>query len=342
MPRGSCLIANEPDGLREKLIEGRVQGKSWKEIGEEHGTGSPGATRAAFKRLTGSEDFKTKGPAIRTIVDGLKDGQTKVIGEAVRTVKVGRAIPKPEPPKVSPGRTGAKPRGTRNVSDVWKEVRSKGKMTYPKNLAKEMLDEVLDIPEMGIADKLEVIVRPGKSATIRGDFHAVQRVIRGNPNRGNAPATFLHEFGHYLDNVGFGYDVNGSRRITLSGARFATEELQRVPEQIAVALNDVMEAIEDSFEMRYNRANLRGTRLHYVTSRREEFARAFNQYITDTVANHMGSVPEGVDGVRMVARIQHNYILEDARSKYQWRDENFGAIRSAFDNLFRELGWLRE
>jgi hypothetical protein len=59
--------ANE---IRERLIQYRVEGKSWAEIAKLEDLGNPGAARRAFTKYTGLKDYKTKGPEIRRMAEG--------------------------------------------------------------------------------------------------------------------------------------------------------------------------------------------------------------------------------------------------------------------------------
>lgn len=80
MSLGACTVVSEPPALKDAILQARIQGKSWKEIGEQFNIGSPAQARAAFKKLTGITDFKIKGQALQTIVNqGLLDDLKKAI-----------------------------------------------------------------------------------------------------------------------------------------------------------------------------------------------------------------------------------------------------------------------
>lgn len=66
---GACTLSNEAPEMKDALLQARIDGKSWKQIGEEFGFGSPGAARTAFKKITGIQDFKIKGKALKKLVD---------------------------------------------------------------------------------------------------------------------------------------------------------------------------------------------------------------------------------------------------------------------------------
>lgn len=88
---GACLIANEPEGLANKMLERRIAGVSWKEIADEFGLGSPSTARKQFTKLTGITDYKAKGDALKQIaskLNGLQEGQVKAASAAIKEVKV--------------------------------------------------------------------------------------------------------------------------------------------------------------------------------------------------------------------------------------------------------------
>jgi len=190
---------------------------------------------------------------------------------------------------------------------------------------------------------VRVIRRPGSGGTVRGDYHPNTRDIRGNPHQINAPSTFIHEFGHFIDNHAFGFDTAGAidRNAYSVTSRWVSERVGRLPDRVANALQDVMDALDDTQAMHNNRRNLAGARRKYVTSRREQFARAFNQYITDKVSRRSSYLSPD-HPVKTLAINQHNHVRIDALNSYQWDDSDFGPMVKLFDNLFREVGWLRE
>jgi hypothetical protein len=86
---GACLLANEPEGLGNKMIQRRIEGKSWKEIADEFQLGSPSTARAQFKKLTGISDFKSKGHALKQLLESGQDfaeASTKSAAKAVKKV----------------------------------------------------------------------------------------------------------------------------------------------------------------------------------------------------------------------------------------------------------------
>lgn len=77
MSIGSCLVANDPSGLAEAMIEARVQNKSWKDIAAEFSLPNPSAARKAFTKYTGITDYKLKRPTDLKKVDRSKKDRPK-------------------------------------------------------------------------------------------------------------------------------------------------------------------------------------------------------------------------------------------------------------------------
>lgn len=93
---GACLVSNDLPGLGKQIIDMRVQGRSWKDIGDDLGLGSPSTARKTFTKITGISDYKTKGQAIRSIakqIGFLDDAGEVAANFAVKSVQA--AIKKP-------------------------------------------------------------------------------------------------------------------------------------------------------------------------------------------------------------------------------------------------------
>jgi hypothetical protein len=69
---GACLLGNDIPftGLAKDIFNARVNGKSWKEIGDEFDLGSPSAARKQFTKLTGITDYKVKGQELLNLAKG--------------------------------------------------------------------------------------------------------------------------------------------------------------------------------------------------------------------------------------------------------------------------------
>lgn len=99
MSMGASLIANEPDGLAKALIDARVKGKSWKQIADEFGYANPSAVRSAFKKATGIDNFKVKGPAVKDLFNAAKGvpnaGKVEDLAQAAaKAINIDPATPK--------------------------------------------------------------------------------------------------------------------------------------------------------------------------------------------------------------------------------------------------------
>lgn len=113
MSLGACVVANEPASLKDAILQARIDGKSWTQIATDFNLGSPSAARSTFKKLTGIQDFKIKGQALKKIVDdGMVDDLKK-------------AVPK-KPPKapggVAPANTAAATTGAQGVGQAAPKV----------------------------------------------------------------------------------------------------------------------------------------------------------------------------------------------------------------------------
>lgn len=117
---GACLIANDDipfNGLALDIFNRRVDGKSWKEIADEFGLGSPGKARTTFTKLTGITDYKIKGQDLINLAKGGVDPKlTMPIVEkqaakaAAKSKKIDTDIdagktPEPDPEPPAPSKT---------------------------------------------------------------------------------------------------------------------------------------------------------------------------------------------------------------------------------------------
>lgn len=133
-------------------------------------------------------------------------------------------------------------------------------------------------------------------------------------------ATFLHELGHYIDHA----MIPGDRGDPLTPLAFASE---------AGNLDEVLGAINASAaagrlrriraENQHNPAALE--LLDYLERPREQFARAYSQWILAR-----GGHDDALDALRD-GKVGHE----------QWDDADFAPIAAALQRLFERLGWLR-
>ncbi|MPM55537.1 hypothetical protein SDC9_102334 [bioreactor metagenome] len=124
--------------------------------------------------------------------------------------------------------------------------------------------------------------------------------------------TLAHEIGHYLDHQG------------LPGPGLTSRAGGFKP------LENVLDAIgkSDSIAM-LKKAKVRN--LHYYLKKEEEFARAYAQYVATKSADPV-----------LLEQLQQ---LQTDASDYryiQWTNEDFVPIMKSMDDMFKELGWIRE
>lgn len=99
---GTCLLSNEPELLKDTLIQARIDGKTWKQIQEEFGFSSVQVARKTFRKVTGINNLQVKGKELKNMLDaGMMD-----------ELKAG--LPK-KPPKIKPPTTPEEGLG----SDAW-------------------------------------------------------------------------------------------------------------------------------------------------------------------------------------------------------------------------------
>lgn len=74
MTIGSCLLANELEGMGKEMLEMRIKGESWAIIAQKFNLPNPSAARTKFTKLTGITDYKAKG---QTLVNLANDASSK-------------------------------------------------------------------------------------------------------------------------------------------------------------------------------------------------------------------------------------------------------------------------
>lgn len=65
----ACVLANEPAVLKDKLIQARIDGKTWKQIQEEFGFSSVQVARKTFRKVTGINNLNVKGKEFKHLLD---------------------------------------------------------------------------------------------------------------------------------------------------------------------------------------------------------------------------------------------------------------------------------
>lgn len=146
----------------------------------------------------------------------------------------------------------------------------------------------------------------------------------------HAPATIVHEIGHYLDHLG------------LPGSRFtsADPDFMDLFEEWHTAARD-SRAIQRLIDQRWNPEryeipmpggfSIRPQRgfLDYLVTTEEVWARSYTQYV---------AVRSGDDMLRAVIAEERRDVMYGSS---QWDDDDFEPIARAIDRLFKALGWLR-
>ncbi len=91
---GSCLLANELEGMGKEMLEMRIKGDSWATIAQKFDLPNPSAARAKFTKLTGITDYKAKGHVLKNMADDLaaKASKTGIFEAKKAEKKVKKAL----------------------------------------------------------------------------------------------------------------------------------------------------------------------------------------------------------------------------------------------------------
>lgn len=88
MSIGSCLLANELEGMGKEMLEMRINGDSWADIAKKYDLPNPSAARTKFTKLTGITDYKAKGQTLQMLANDAASKASKTgIFEAKKAVK---------------------------------------------------------------------------------------------------------------------------------------------------------------------------------------------------------------------------------------------------------------
>lgn len=211
-----------------------------------------------------------------------------------------------------------------------------GKITKP---TQDLIDK---IHTDGRLPKLKV--KPSKAKTYYGQYShngpryeiSISDFPQGTEDD-HPELTYVHEVGHFLDNTVLrnpdGRDRYGSQQKDTANPKM----------RALVKALDNSEAIQDFKDMADGKKNAWGEpvepgkfvyldrdTLDYHLRPREQLARAYAQYIADKSGDK--KLRDQLDRQRRPGTYMNNR---------QWTDEDFAPIRSAFDDLFREEGWLK-
>ncbi len=91
---GSCLLANELEGMGKEMLEMRIAGESWASIAQKFDLPNPSAARSKFTKLTGITDYKAKGQVLQNLANDLssKASKTGIFEAKVAQKKVKKAL----------------------------------------------------------------------------------------------------------------------------------------------------------------------------------------------------------------------------------------------------------
>ena len=258
------------------------------------------------------------------------------------------SVPTP-PPAAEPAAPGATDAAGRVLSQpgdhlaVYKTASTPAREAAMVQEQIEVLNKALRIPDFTLHTGLKVSGKPGfgepgkmavtvsKRAKSRGRFTQWTsrdgKVLDAGIDLragGMDSGTLLHEFGHAID-----YDqlmgAGAGRGLPWSSqAAYRSGVSERWAEAIANsrAIRELRESTMQFVEpARYN----------YFMDDTEVFARAFAQYVAEKHGS--SAMREAVQGVFSQTEAAYGVRL-------QWDADDFAPIARAFDDLFRELGWM--
>jgi hypothetical protein len=202
---------------------------------------------------------------------------------------------------------------------------------------------------------------PVKSNSAKKYLGMYTHSYAGNPidikisTEGDHPRiTAAHEIGHYLDHQGIGIKGVFTQGRGMRSAFGNTEEDKRLEgktkalydalgksEAIRVLRNDVPKQ-KITTEYTVAGTDRKGTFTYtadtgyvkYLLEPREQFARAYSQYIADKSGDT--KMKSELDSIRANKKEKNRIYYHD-----QWDDDDFKPISKAFDDLFLELNWVK-
>lgn len=130
---GSCLLSHDIpyEGMAKDIVERRIAGQSWKQIGEDLNIGSPGAARHLFTKLTGITDYKIKGNDLLNLAKSSKIAGVPDIKTPGETFVAKKAATKAKIPDVTSSET---PKWKNTAGDIKVDDIPSAKRIAIKNL----------------------------------------------------------------------------------------------------------------------------------------------------------------------------------------------------------------
>lgn len=168
MSLGSCLVANEPLGMAEKIVEMRINGANWTEIKQEFGISSAQARKLFTQGSGGLVDFKLTGQKLKDLIDqgtdAIKQASEKAALKKLKKLddvvpgKSKHAVPDlskhkvdwPEPSKVTikdslKQKLGYNDKDFDNMLDMWKSGKNKDYIVDHFSLKNSEWDQLIDV-----------------------------------------------------------------------------------------------------------------------------------------------------------------------------------------------------
>lgn len=152
-------------------------------------------------------------------------------------------------------------------------------------------------------------LRPGRSIRALGELKVDKSVVEVREKGPWRRLTLAHEAGHVLDYYGIGERL-----------KFASDT--------EPALQAWRDAIDSSAATQKIKTEPGVPNRRYLSSRREQFARSYAQYIAFKSQNPA-----------LLADVDR--VLQNPAPWRHWEWDDFAPIAKAFDDLFRQLGWMQ-
>lgn len=146
-------------------------------------------------------------------------------------------------------------------------------------------------------------------------------------------ATFVHEFGHFLDAQAFGVPKRPAGPAPYSKPEYHRYMYPSARTTDSPAWQEWWAAVESSEHYKHWKAEADAGSAYaqdYMTLKPELFARAYERWVAERM-------PDTSD----VGKALRARFPEQELAKWFWSREDFAKVRAAMTRLFREAGWLR-
>jgi SPP1 gp7 family putative phage head morphogenesis protein len=183
----------------------------------------------------------------------------------------------------------------------------------------QAIGEVLRLPRSGVAER--ITIKYVNAENYAGEYSArailsqrrvLSSEIKISSRANNRSATFVHEYGHYMD----------TELLNIGTQAIGAES------ELAAWLN-VVKGTRNYAEIR--ESSLSATNKAYFLGADELFARAFAQYVARKT---------GRTKLMQEVRMAWDWVERRHGVMPQWTDADFAPIEAALDDLFRKRGWL--